>query len=116
MSDAEWLPETCDAVRGLLWDHLDGRLDAPVSEAVRAHVAECARCFRTQAAQRTFFGHLALVRARVRAPLPLRARVLRALRRAGWRPGYRRHDEPGNSSDARLLYLMQVVPAPHPDA
>jgi anti-sigma factor RsiW len=39
----------CDEVELLLLELRDGELDTPTAEAVQSHLAECARCQRTQA-------------------------------------------------------------------
>lgn len=74
---------TCaDAVR-MLWDYLDGELDAPRREQVRAHLTECAHC----RDQYTFEGaFLETVDRLIDEPIDttvLRLRIVAALRRRG---------------------------------
>jgi anti-sigma factor (TIGR02949 family) len=74
-----------DAVR-LLWDYLDGELDAERRARVRAHLAECSHC----RDQYTFEGaFLHAVDRLIDEPIDtnaLRSRVLKALEERGSRP------------------------------
>ena len=73
----------CDAVMRQLWDYLDGELTEERMEAIRAHLAVCARCYPQYEFERTFLKTLARVRREHSDYDRLRARVMAALRDEG---------------------------------
>ena len=77
----------CHAAMRQLWDYLDGELSPERMEAVRAHLAVCARCYPHYDFERTFLEAVAATRNGRAAPGALRERVLSALREAGFAPG-----------------------------
>ncbi len=77
----------CQTAMRQLWDYLDGELSAERMEAVRAHVAVCARCYPHYDFERAFLDALAATRHAHAAPGALRERVMSALKTAGWTPG-----------------------------
>lgn len=89
MPEAIWeaVPAACDEVIRQLWDHLDDRLCADESEAVRLHLVECAHCRGFEEFQVSYRGAMRTARpASGRAPWHIRARVLDALVDAGFCP------------------------------
>ncbi len=74
----------CRQVVVILWDYLDGRLDAEHAKRVRAHIVTCAACLRYQAFQQCFFARLAAAGRQIKASGMLRGRVHGSLRRQGW--------------------------------
>lgn len=74
----------CDAVMRQLWDYLDGELTSEREEAIRAHVAVCKRCYPQYDFERTFLQALEAARRSHSRPDVLKARVLGALRAAGF--------------------------------
>ena len=73
----------CDAVMRQLWDYLDGELTAERMDAIREHLAVCARCYPQYEFERTFLETLARVRREHSDYDRLRARVMAALRDEG---------------------------------
>ena len=73
----------CDAVMRQLWDYLDGELTAERMEAIRAHLALCARCYPQYEFERAFLETLARARREHSDYVGLRVRVMAALRDAG---------------------------------
>jgi anti-sigma factor (TIGR02949 family) len=77
----------CQAAMRQLWDYLDGELSAERMEAMRAHLAVCARCYPHYDFERAFLDAVAVTRRAHAAPGVLRERVMSALKTAGWTPG-----------------------------
>ena len=77
----------CQAAMRQLWDYLDGELSAERMEAMRAHLAVCARCYPHYDFERAFLDAVAATRRAHAAPGVLRERVMSALKTAGWTPG-----------------------------
>ncbi|MFL5575198.1 MAG: zf-HC2 domain-containing protein [Gemmatimonadaceae bacterium] len=73
----------CDAVMRQLWDYLDGELTEERMEAIRAHVAVCARCYPQYEFERTFLAALARARREHSDYDGLHSRVMSALRDEG---------------------------------
>ena len=73
-----------DAVR-LLWDYLDGALDAERAREIDAHLAACAKCPPHFRFERAFLDAVRGARREHPAPTSLRARVVAALARDGFR-------------------------------
>jgi anti-sigma factor (TIGR02949 family) len=73
----------CDAVMRQLWDYLDAELTEERMEAIRAHLAVCARCYPQYEFERTFLETLARVRREHSDYDGLRGRVMAALREEG---------------------------------
>ena len=69
---------TCRDVIERLWDYLDGELSPDQTQAVAAHLAECARCYPQYRFQYAFLE--LLVRNRERIPPPSRETVDRLRR------------------------------------
>ena len=69
---------TCREVIEHLWDYLDGELSPDQTQAVAAHLAECARCYPQYRFQYAFLE--LLVRNRERIPPPPRETVDRLRR------------------------------------
>lgn len=69
---------TCRDVIEHLWDYLDGELPPDQTQAVAAHLAECARCYPQYRFQYAFLE--LLVRNRERIPPPPRETVDRLRR------------------------------------
>jgi len=67
-----------------LWDCLDGELTEERMRIVRAHLERCAGCYPHFDFERKFLDALAATRPDCVAPAELRAKVLDALRRAGF--------------------------------
>lgn len=67
-----------------LWDCLDGELTEERMRVVRAHLERCARCYPHFDFERNFLDALAATRPDCYAPAELRARVVSALRAAGF--------------------------------
>ena len=67
-----------------LWDCLDGELTEERMRVVRAHLERCARCYPHFDFERKFLDALAATRPDRCAPAELRAKVLSALRSAGF--------------------------------
>ena len=74
----------CQAAMRQLWDYLDGELSEERMEAMRAHLAVCARCYPHYDFERAFLEALAATRREHVAPGALRERVMAALREAGF--------------------------------
>ena len=77
----------CHAAMRQLWDYLDGELSPERMEAVRAHLAVCARCYPHYDFERAFLDAVAATRRAHGAPGALRERVMSALKTAGWTSG-----------------------------
>lgn len=73
----------CDAVMRQLWDDLDGELTAERMEAIREHVAMCARCYPQYNFEREFLTSLSRLRREHSNPAALRERLMDALERSG---------------------------------
>ena len=73
----------CDAVMRQLWDYLDGELTEERMEAIRAHLAVCARCYPQFDFERAFLETLARARREHSDYARLRARIIAALRGEG---------------------------------
>jgi mycothiol system anti-sigma-R factor len=78
-------PLDCKAVVQQLWDYLDEELTTSRMEAVRQHIAVCARCYPHFEFERKFLEAIARCRESAPASDPLRVRVLAALRAEGFR-------------------------------
>lgn len=74
----------CDAVMRQLWDYLDGELTPDRTEAIREHLALCARCFPQLEFEQAFLDTLGQSRRRHGDYDALRARVVSALRVEGF--------------------------------
>jgi anti-sigma factor (TIGR02949 family) len=66
----------CDAVMRLLWDYLDGELTAERTQAIREHLAICARCLPQLEFERGFLDLLGRARRGHRDYEALRARIV----------------------------------------
>ncbi len=75
----------CEAVMKQLWDYLDEELTAERMDAIRAHVAMCARCYPQYDFEREFLTRLARLRREHSNPGALRERLLGALQHNGFR-------------------------------
>lgn len=73
----------CHDVMRQLWDYLDGELTPERMEAIRAHLAMCARCQPHMAFERSFLEALQQTREEHPDPSPLANRVRAALEAAG---------------------------------
>jgi len=76
----------CQAAMRQLWDYLDGELSEERMEAMRGHLALCARCYPHYDFERAFLEAVAATRREHAAPGALRERVMAALREAGFAP------------------------------
>ncbi|GAC1453688.1 MAG: hypothetical protein PVSMB1_02350 [Gemmatimonadaceae bacterium] len=74
----------CDAVMRQLWDFLDGELTPRRMDAIREHLAVCARCYPQVEFERTFLAALARARRDHSNPDRLAERVLFALQGEGF--------------------------------
>ncbi|GAC1647414.1 MAG: hypothetical protein NVS4B3_01450 [Gemmatimonadaceae bacterium] len=74
----------CHAVMRQLWDYLDGELTTERMDAIREHLAMCARCYPQVEFERTFLETLAHVRREHSDQNRLAERVLAALQAAGF--------------------------------
>lgn len=74
----------CEAVMRQLWDYLDEELTAERMDAIRAHVAMCARCYPQYDFEREFLTSLARLRREHSNPRALRERLMGALQRSGF--------------------------------
>jgi anti-sigma factor RsiW len=77
----------CETAVRRLWDYLDGELDPARAAEVDAHLAGCADCPPHFDFARAFLGALAAGRGARDGEPALRARVLAALAREGFRRG-----------------------------
>ena len=77
----------CTTAMRQLWDYLDTELTPERMEAVRRHIASCSECLPHHDFERTFLNALAATREPERnAPPTLKARILGALKAAGYSP------------------------------
>jgi anti-sigma factor (TIGR02949 family) len=76
----------CQSVMRQLWDYLDGELTSERMEAIRAHIAMCARCYPQYEFERTFLTAVAASRKEHSDPERLRTTLLDALRAEGFAP------------------------------
>ncbi len=74
----------CEAVMRQLWDYLDGELTDERMEAIRKHVATCARCCPQHDFERAFLTTLTRLRREHSDPEGLRNQVMDALRLRGF--------------------------------
>lgn len=74
----------CEAVMRQLWDYLDGELTADRMEAIREHVAMCARCYPQYDFEREFLAGLARLHREHSNQGALRERLMDALQRSGF--------------------------------
>lgn len=74
----------CDAVMRRLWDYLDDELTPEREQQVSAHLALCRRCYPQLEFERAFLAKLAATRNSLLRGSQVRARVLAALRTAGF--------------------------------
>lgn len=74
----------CEAVVRQLWDYLDDELTEDRMEAIRAHVAVCARCYPHFEFERAFLETLARLRREHPDMDRVRDRVIAALRAEGF--------------------------------
>lgn len=74
----------CDAVMRQLWDYLDGELTAEREQAIREHLALCARCHPPVEFECMFLEMLARARREHSEPEQVRVRVLSALEAEGF--------------------------------
>jgi hypothetical protein len=71
----------------VLWEFLDGELDASVTAQVSAPVEFCGHCFQVTAMQKEFLEAIAALREPSVAPMEVKAGIVAALAAAGrgWR-------------------------------
>lgn len=74
----------CEAVMKQLWDYLDGELTEERENAIREHLALCARCVPQRDFEESFLRALAAARRRHTSLDSLRGRVIDALRGEGF--------------------------------
>lgn len=74
----------CEEVMKQLWDYLDEELTAERMDAIRAHVAMCARCYPQYDFEREFLTSLTRLRREHSNPGALRERLMGALQRSGF--------------------------------
>lgn len=74
----------CEAVMRQLWDYLDGELTAERMDAIRSHLAMCARCYPQYDFERQFLTSLARLRREHSNLAALRERLMDALQRSGF--------------------------------
>lgn len=72
---------TCDRVLGVASEWLRGELAPAMTRAVSRHVERCERCAQQLRAHERYHARLRRVASGERAPEPLRARIVEALRR-----------------------------------
>jgi mycothiol system anti-sigma-R factor len=84
------VPETldCHAAMRRLWEYVDGELSGKTLQAVHAHLAICADCYRHFAFERQFLAALEAAQAQECAPARLHKQVLEALCAEGFTPEY----------------------------
>ncbi|MEO8945200.1 MAG: zf-HC2 domain-containing protein [Gemmatimonadaceae bacterium] len=80
-------PLDCEAVMRQLWDYLDNELTSERMDAIRGHLAMCARCYPQYDFEREFLTNLSRLRPQHSNPAMLRARVIDALQRSGFDDG-----------------------------
>jgi hypothetical protein len=78
------VPEECLAVVRHLWDLLDDQLTDAQAERLRIHIGDCEICHRYHLYQESYLEAFASYRARYGAPSRVKAKVLEALREAGF--------------------------------
>ena len=81
--EPDTLPAECAHVAPSLWDFLDGRVEPPFADELRAHVAACEPCLRYAEFQRRLIANLALAKSSPRRP-NMRTRILNVLHREGF--------------------------------
>jgi anti-sigma factor (TIGR02949 family) len=74
----------CRAAVRMLWDYLDGHLDAVDEEAVRRHVTRCSHCFPHANFGQLVLDAVAQVRRDEPAPTSVQSGVLARLRAEGY--------------------------------
>lgn len=74
----------CRGAMERLFDLLDGELTAERERSVRAHITACPGCFAHADFEERFLKAVRRARAMDPCPAEVRARVLDALRAAGW--------------------------------
>lgn len=84
---------SCADVVRLLWDYLDGELDAERTRRIREHLAWCHHCRDHFTFDGAFLRSVARLIEDPPAAAPLRARVLAALREEGYGAGLRLESE-----------------------
>ena len=84
---ADGMGPDCRKAMQQLWQYIDGALAAGDTEAVRAHIADCALCRPHDEWERRLLRQLSSVRRDHDDLAGLRINVLQALRRAGM-PGH----------------------------
>ncbi len=76
---------SCRGTSALLWEFLDGELDAAGTDRVRAHLSACPQCRAREAHGRAYLRRMSAVGGPTEAPPALRRRVLHSLRAHGLR-------------------------------
>ena len=76
----------CDAVMRQLWDYLDGELTPERAEAIRQHIAMCARCQPQTEFERAFLAALRRSQREHSHLEGLRSQLLTSLREQGFVP------------------------------
>jgi anti-sigma factor (TIGR02949 family) len=76
----------CTTVLQQLWDYLDAELGPDKMQAVRTHLALCAKCYPHYDFEKAFLEALASCQCTTCAPNDVRCHVMEALRRAGFTP------------------------------
>lgn len=74
----------CGGAMSQLFDLLDGELTPERERVMRAHIAACPDCFSQAGFEQRFLAAVAAAKDSGTAPEALRARVIGALRGAGW--------------------------------
>jgi|SRR5579862_503954 len=95
MSDREPMPSAspspkggvdCSTVLQQLWEYLDAELGPDRMQAVRTHLALCAKCYPQYDFEKAFLEAIATCECTTCAPNDVRCHVMEALRRAGFTP------------------------------
>lgn len=81
----------CHAAMRRLWEYLDGELSEQILEAVHAHLALCADCYRHYDFERQFLVALEAAQAEEYARPRLHEQVLEPLCAEGFTPQYEEH-------------------------
>jgi anti-sigma factor (TIGR02949 family) len=76
----------CRTALQQLWDYLDGELEAPRMDAIRAHLARCSHCYPHYDVEKAFLEAVHSCQCTTCAPTDVRCRVMDALRRIGFAP------------------------------
>ncbi len=76
----------CDDVMRQLWDYLDGELTSDRAEAIRAHIAMCARCTPQTEFERAFLAAVKKSQREHSQPERLRRNLIDSLRAQGFAP------------------------------